>query len=175
MGKKETIEFVHIPIVRRPNEVRDFNIVVGSNIRSDFSGREIRDPIVLSSVNVLFVSNFPVDTRLKNVSAPQKGAPNIRRISAQSRIHDVQVFEISGCEDLRDQAIRIYNHSTDLFCKDDLVELSEVPESQSAFDFTRKQSVPGFLMDLFVIRITTPPKIAVKLSISWLIVQGILK
>lgn len=81
------------------------------------------------------------------------------------------MFEISGCEDLRDQTIRIYNHSTDLFCKDDLVELSEFPESQSAFDFTRKQSVPDFLMDLFVIRITTPPKIVFKLSIygwrSW--------
>lgn len=114
MGKKETIEFVHIPIVRRPNEVRDFNIVVGSNIRSDFSGREIRDPIVLSSVNVLFVSNFPVDTRLKNVSAPQKGAPNIRRVGTQRGFHDVCVLKITGLKHLGDHTIQVRHHFSEL-------------------------------------------------------------
>lgn len=69
----------------------------------------------------------------EDISAPEEGAPNVRRVTSQGGLHNIHVFKILGFKDFGDHVVRIFYHPPHLFSQEGFIENTKVSECHTSF------------------------------------------
>lgn len=142
---------------------RDFVLVQGEN------------PGISTHMSQGTISNLPHETRMKYVMAPTYGSPNIRWIWPNSSIHDVHVFEVSILKHFYHQRIQKFNHSSDIFAKEGLMEHGHLFDSKIPLFLRWSKLFPTFPKNFLLVQFGPHQNLVHMLSISSQIEVGIRK